>query len=177
MRRLVRSHGVGERADDVVKVGAGHRLAGPLGAVDADAGGADGGGVGIRCLALLAHHAYVPQLGHDRAARLVHGRGDLRPPRQLVLAVEPRHPVALPGGLVTDVGALGDDQAHTRGGPAAVVRLHVLAGHAAGGEHPRHRRHRDAVGDGQAVQLDGPGQDLGRAGGGGRGDGHAGPPG
>ncbi len=97
--------GVGERTDDVVEVGAGHRHPGPLGAVDPDAGGADRRSVRVRRLALLADHADVPQLGHDRAARLVHGRGDLGPPRQLLLAVEPRHPVALPGGVVTDVGA------------------------------------------------------------------------
>ncbi|GAA3063412.1 hypothetical protein GCM10020254_04180 [Streptomyces goshikiensis] len=30
------------------------------------------------------------------------------------------------------VGALGDDQAHARGGPAGVVRPYVLTGHAAG---------------------------------------------
>ena len=133
----------------------GHRLAGALGAVDADARRADGRGVGEGRLALLAHHADVPQLRHDRAARRVHGLGDLRPARQLLLAVEARHPVALSGRLVADVGPLGDDQAHARGGAAGVVRPHVLARDAARREHARHGRHRDAVRDFQTVQRDG----------------------
>lgn len=153
-----------ESADDIVQVAPGHRFAGALGAVHADAGRADGGGVGVGRIALLAHHADVPQLRDDRAARRVDCLGDLRPSRQLLLTVEPRHTVTLPGRLVADVGPFGDDQAHTRGGATGVVRPHVLTGHAARGEHARHRRHHDAVRDSQAVQRDGPGQDLGRAG-------------
>ncbi len=164
--------GLGEGADDVVQVAPGHRPARALGAVDADAGGAHGGGVGVGRLPLPAHHADVPQLRDDRAARRVHGLGDLRPPRQLFLAVEARHAIALPGRLVADVGPLRDDQAHAGGGTAGVVRPHVLAGNTAGREHAGHRRHHDAVRDGEAVQCDRPGQDLGRTGSGGRGDGH-----
>ncbi len=173
--------GLGERADDGVQVAPGHRPARALGAVQPDPGGADGGGVGERRVALLAHHADVPELRHDGAARRVDVLGDAGPPVQLLLAVEARDVVALPGGLVADVRPLGDDQADARGGAAGVVRAHVLPGHAARGELAGHRGHDDAVGHGQPVDRDGPGQDPGRAGGGrvgglggrvGLGDGH-----
>jgi hypothetical protein len=164
--------GFGKGADDVVQVTLGHRLTEALGAVEANTGGAHGGRVGVGCVALVADHADVPQLRHDRAACRVYVLGDLRPPRQRLFAVEPWHPITLPGGLVADVGALGDDQANAGGGAAAVVRPHVVTGNAVGGEHARHRRHHDAVGDGQAVQRDGSGKDLGCARGVGRGDDH-----
>ncbi len=169
------SGGLGEGADDVVQVALGHRLAGHLVGADAQPGGADGGGVGVGRLALLADHADVPQLRHDGAARRVHVGGDLRPARELLLAVEARDGVALPGRVVADVGALGDDQADAGGRAAGVVRGHVRAGDPVRGERARHGRHRDAVRDGQAVQGDGPGQDFGGAGRGG-GDGHRGTP-
>lgn len=158
---------LGEGADDVVQVLPGHRPAGGLLLADAQTGGADGGGLGEGRPALLADHADVPELRHDRAARRVHRLGDLRPARELLLAVEPGDAVAESGRGVADVGALGHDQPDARGGPARVVREHVLAGDAARGEHAGHRRHRDAVGDGQAVQRDGPGEDARGTGGGG----------
>lgn len=168
---------LGERGDDRVDVALRHRLALALGAVRAHTGRADRRGVRVGRLALLADHADVPQLRHDRAARRVHRLGDLRPARQLLLPVEPRHPVALPGGLVADVRALGDDQSDTGGGTAGVVRHDVLTGHAARREHAGHRRHGDAVGDGQAVDHGGPGQDGGGSGRGVRsGEGHVGAP-
>ncbi len=166
---------VGEGGDDVVQVLPGHRPAGGLVGADAQSGGADGGGVREGRAALLADHADVPELRHDRAARRVHRLGDLRPARQLLLAVEAGHPVAVTGRGVADVRALGDDQADARGGTAGVVRHDVLAGDAARGELPGHRRHDDAVGDGQAVQGDGAGEDpRGAAAGLGRGDGGGG---
>jgi len=79
---------------------------------------------------------------------------------------------SLTGRPVADVGPLGDDQADTGGSPARVVGPHVVTGDTARGEHARHRRHHDAVGDGETVQGHGPGQDLRCAGDVGRGDGH-----
>lgn len=154
--------GLGERADDGVDVGLGHGGR-ALGAGDAQAGGAVRGGVRVGGLALVADRADVPQLRHDRAARRVHRLGHLRPARQLLLAVEARDAVALPGRVVADVRALGDDQTDTGGGATGVVRRHVLAGDATRGEHARHRRHHNAVRDGQAVDRGGPGEDLGGA--------------
>ncbi len=166
--------GLGERGDDVVHVRLRHGLAGGLGTGGLQAGGADGGRVREGGVALLADHADVPELRDDPAAGRVHVLGDLRPARQLLLAVEARDAVALAGRRVAHVRALGDDQADTGGGPAGVVRAHVLARDAARGEHAGHGRHHDPVRDGEAVQRDRAGQDAGRAGGGGRGDGHVG---
>lgn len=157
--------GLDERVDDVVQVLLRHLLAGTGGAVQAQAGRADGRGVGVRGLPGLPHHADVPQLRHDLPAGRVHGLGDLRPPRELLLAVETGDAVVLTGRVVADVRALGDDQADARCRAPGVVRGHVLAGDPAGRERARHRRHHDPVRHGQAVQLDGAGEDLGRAGG------------
>ncbi|CAO0826175.1 hypothetical protein SMICM17S_12742 [Streptomyces microflavus] len=52
---------------------------------------------------------------------------------------------AAAGGVVVDVGALGDDQPHTTGGPAGVVVRHVPAGDPVGGELAGHGSHRDPV--------------------------------
>lgn len=155
-----------ERLDDVVQVLLGHGLAGDLGTLAGETGRPDGRGVGEGRLARLTHHADVPQLGHDRAARRVHRVRDLRPARELLLAVEARDAVALPGRLVADVGALGDDEADARGGTAGVVPDDVLARDTARRELPGHRCHHDPVRDVQAVQGDGAGQDLGCTGGG-----------
>ncbi len=163
--------GPGERADHVVQVLLGHRLARGLGTRGDQAGGADGRGVREGGVALVADHADVPQLRHDRAARRVYVLGDLRPARELLLAVEPRHAVALPGRLVADVRPLGDDEPDPGGGTAGVVGAHVLAGNAARREHTGHRRHHDPVRNRETVERDRAGQYLGRAGGGRR-DGH-----
>lgn len=157
--------GLGERADDGVQIGPGHRLAGALGAVDAQPGGSDCGGR-RRTAAGPACGPYRCATAAARSCRRPRARPRRPSPAcRLLLAVEPRDSVALPGRLVADVRALGDDQTHTRGGTAGVVRHHVLAGDAARRELTVHRGHHDPVGDREPVQRDRTGEDLGRAGG------------
>ena len=59
------------------------------------------------------------------------------------------------GGGTFDDRALGDDQPDPALGPAAVVAGHVAGGDAARREGPRHRRHDDAVGHLQGLDLKG----------------------
>ena len=94
----------------------------------------------------------VPQLAEDAPARRVHGIGHRRPAVHLRIAEDARGPgVTLT--LAADIGCLGNHQ--TRARTLAVIDsvqigLKVFAGR---GPCPRQRGHHDAVGRGDAAQL------------------------
>lgn len=94
--------------------------------------------------------ADVPELGEDAPAGGVHRVGDLAPAGDLLGAVDARCPgVAL--ALPADLGAFGNNQAGA--GALAVVLGHQRGGDfATGGAGTGHRRHDDAIGEGQVAK-------------------------
>nr|ARO44659.1 oxidoreductase [Streptomyces sp.] len=156
---LGRSRGRRIGGDHVVDVGLGHRVARAR-AVQGDTGGTDRRGPRHGRIAGGAVHADMPQLRHDPTALPVDRLGHRGPAGQRLVAVEVRYPGAGARRVMTDVGALGEDQADAAGGPPGVVPRHVLARHPAGGELARHRSHHDTVGQGETTQGEGTDQDV-----------------
>ncbi|KAG1350003.1 hypothetical protein G6F61_014727 [Rhizopus arrhizus] len=99
----------------------------------------------------MRHAAHVPELGEDRALRGMHRLGDLLPTRHLFGRPDARHvDVAL--ALRRDRRAFADDQAGT--GTLPVVLRGEVVGDRSGVAGTGHRRHRDAVAQGSAGQVD-----------------------
>jgi hypothetical protein len=69
---------------------------------------------GVRLGADTTHAAHMPQLRNDLAAFGMHGVDHFLPAGQRGLTVKMRDVRVAVGGLVTDHGAFGDDQAHPR---------------------------------------------------------------
>ena len=149
--RLGLGRGAGERGHHALKLGHGGG-GGDRVARRVEAGRADDRRIGVGRAAGAALRAEVPELREDRAAFVVHGRGDLPPAVERLVAEEPRHPGRAAGRLV-DVGALGDQQAE-RGRAATVVGRDVIAGNPVRRELPRHRRHREAVAELEPADAD-----------------------
>jgi hypothetical protein len=76
--------------------------------------------------------ALMPQLGGDRTALGVDGRGDRTPAGEHIVAVEVRDAVRPTGRRMRDADALGDDEPGAARGPAGVVRGDVRSRDAAG---------------------------------------------
>ncbi|MNL11193.1 hypothetical protein D3C87_1320200 [compost metagenome] len=149
-------HGLGRRPhriDVVVAIGGMARLA-PM----ARGPGADQ--VGSQGPRRITQRPLMPQLGEDAPARRVDLRDDAPPPGQGGLAVHMGNGGIIDGGGVVHPDPLGDDQPGAALGATAVVGGHVLARNAARREVSRHRRHDDAVGQGQAADRQRREQDV-----------------
>ena len=99
------------------------------------------------------HVGGVEELGHDLAAILVDGCGELFPAgdKRVVVAAHVTRQIGI-GGL--DRHDLGDDQAHAALGTGAVVVDQIVGHIAMIGQVGRHRRHKDAVLDLGRTDLD-----------------------
>ncbi len=109
----------------------------------------------------MRHAAYMPELGEDRALRGMHRLGDELPPSHLLGRPDARH-VDVTLALRRDRRALADDQAGA--GALPVVLRGERVGDRAGIAGAGHRRHRDAVAQGGACQVEGMEQGGGHVG-------------
>ena len=74
----------------------------------------------------------MPQLREDGPAGFVHGINHLLPARQGFVAIKGRYVRVTVGRRVVHYGALGNDQANTGFGTAAIVIDHILTRYAVG---------------------------------------------
>ena len=108
--------------------------------------------------AVAADDAHVPELREDEPAGGVDFTHHMAPGGNR-LTVQHRHAVLVHaagtyGRWVVNAHALGDDQPDIGGGAAAVVGGDILTGDAAGGEITGHRRHDEAVAQGERAELE-----------------------
>ena len=98
----------------------------------------------------MRYTAYVPDLGEERPAALVHGPRGLGPAGDLLGAEDPRvEQITL--AFARDWRAFGDDQPGA--GPLAVIKRPHLVGDIIRRPRARHRRHHHAVTQVQATGL------------------------
>ena len=110
-------------------------------------------------IAPVGQAADMPQLRRDQPALTVHGFDHLAPAIERG-AKEMRHVgiIGSPGALHR--GAFGDDQAHAAGRALAIIFSNIRARLAGRREAARHRRHHDAIGEGEALEGEGTEQGI-----------------
>lgn len=108
----------------------------------------------IRTLAGFAHETRVPELRHDVSASGFYFLQHTRPTGEGFRAMEIRNAVVVERNRMIGCRAFGDDQADAAFRAPAVVSGDVLAGHLPRGLRAGHRRHDNAVRQGQAFELE-----------------------
>ena len=131
--------------DDVGDLRLAGRLGDPLARLG-ETGGSEGDGIGVRFGSTLVEGPHMPQLRHDRPARVVYRFEDPCPAGERRVAKEMGDRGIHRGRRVRNHRPLGDNQTDTLIGSATVIRRDVGAGHAPGRECPGHGSHHDTVG-------------------------------
>jgi hypothetical protein len=100
------------------------------------------------------HDSDVPELREDAAAGLVDLLGYAPPSGQSVVSVEPGNVGVEARGGMRDEASLGDDEADSAFGAAAIIGRNIGSRHAAGGAGAGHGRHHDSIRERYSIKTE-----------------------